>query len=1042
MIPQKRILPARRSGYRFTHWLLGACFLAGSAITGTATAAVTVLATNQGSPGNIIVDTSRVYWIDFNTAAVSSVDKLSSGGSSVLVNSPAAVADTTYVADLVQDTSFLYFLRSEASGNSIFKASKTSTSVSRIVDEQAEADSLGINNGILFFYSDQQWENTAQKWDGIPGTGFPNFDRRIGRVSTQGGSITTVLSSAVSSININPVYFDTDGTYLNWSDLNLQAIARIGFLGGSVLEPVTGISSPWALTTMSSNAGPASGYIFWTQGLSAPQYLKRVKPGGVPLTLLSGISDPLYRCFVQEGSFVYCAMANGTIVSVPLDGGTATVVVTATDAAGPRGLTSDGTYLFWTASNGSIRRIVLPVTNFKITTNVSPVGGGVAEFGGFYTSGTIANLKATPYTGYTFKNWTEGATIVSNTSTYSFTVTGNRTLTANFTSNSTTVPSAPTANAATNVTNSGFTANWSDVSGATGYRLDVSTGSSFGTFVSGYQNLDVGNTASRNVTGLSASTIYYYRVRAYNSAGTSANSNTVSVTTTSTTTVPSAPTVKAATNVTSSGFTANWSSVSGATGYRLDVSSSSSFSTFVSGYQNLDVGNAISRNVTGLSASTIYYYRVRSYNSAGTSGNSNTISVTTLALQPPVAPTASAATSVTGSGFTAHWSSVSNATGYLLDVSTSSSFASHTTWNAGNVTSRSMSGLSASTIYYYRVRAYNAAGTSGNSNVISVMTLALQPPLAPTATAVTNLASSGFTGNWSSVSGATGYRLDVSTSNSFSSYVSGYQSLNVGNVFSKSVSGLSASKAYYYRVRAYNGAGTSGNSNVISVTTSSITLAQMLSPSPGPPGSTFTSSTVTFSWTAGVSVTQYFLYLGNSLGTNDIYGASQGLNHSVTVSNNPTDGRTIYVRLWSMINGAWYYLDYTYKAFKVSAPNLTPYQPSGWSNKIVTTHTYGSTTDTSSLVATSPIYIDLAVINNGVSNITTGFQTNLYVDNLLRISFTTSSLSVNSWGSYIGWSIGLLSPGSHTIKITTDSTNQVSESNEGDNTYSKTISVN
>ena len=944
MIPQKRILPARRSGYRFTHWLLGACFLAGSAITGTATAAVTVLATNQGSPGNIIVDTSRVYWIDFNTAAVSSVDKLSSGGSSVLVNSPAAVADTTYVADLVQDTSFLYFLRSEASGNSIFKASKTSTSVSRIVDEQAEADSLGINNGTLFFYSDQQWENTAQKWDGVPGTGFPNFDRRIGRVSTQGGSITTVLSSAVSSININPVYFDTDGTYLNWSDLNLQAIARIGFLGGSVLEPVTGISSPWAVTTMSSNAGPASGYIFWTQGLAAPQYLKRVKPGGVPLTLLSGISDPLYRCFVQEGSFVYCAMANGTIVSVPLDGGTATVVVTATDAAGPRGLTSDGTYLFWTASNGSIRRIVLPVTNFKITTNVSPVGGGVAEFGGFYTSGTIANLKATPYTGYTFKNWTEGATIASNTSSYSFTVTGNRTLTANFTTNSTTVPSAPTANAATNVTNSGFTANWSGVSGAGGYRVDVST--------------------------------------------------------------------------------------------------NSSFSTFVSGYQNLDVGNAISRNVTGLSASTIYYYRVRSYNSAGTSGNSNTISVTTLALQPPVAPTASTATNVTGGGFTAHWSSVSNATGYLLDISTSSSFASHTTWNAGNVTSRSMSGLSASTIYYYRVRAYNAAGTSGNSNVISVMTLTLQPPLAPTATAVTNLASSGFTGNWSSVSGATGYRLDVSTSSSFSSYVSGYQSLNVGNVFSKSVSGLSASKAYYYRVRAYNGAGTSGNSNVISVTTSSITLAQMLSPSPGPPGSTFTSSTVTFSWTAGVSVAQYFLYLGNSLGTNDIYGASQGLNHSVTVSNIPTDGRTIYVRLWSMINGAWYYLDYTYKAFKVSAPNLTPYQPSGWSNKIVTTHTYGSTTDTSSLVATSPIYIDLAVINNGVSNITTAFQTNLYVDNLLRISFTTSSLSVNSWGSYIGWSIGLLSPGSHTIKITTDSTNQVSESNEGDNTYSKTISVN
>ena len=70
--------------------------------------------------------------------------------------------------------------------------------------------------------------------------------------------------------------------------------------------------------------------------------------------------------------------------------------------------------------------------------------------------------------------------------------------------------------------------------------------------------------------------------------------------------------------------------MSGATGYRLDVSPSSSFSTYVPGYQNLNVGNVTSRSVTGLNASTTYYYRVRAYNGAGTSGNSNTISVTTL----------------------------------------------------------------------------------------------------------------------------------------------------------------------------------------------------------------------------------------------------------------------------------------------------------------------------------------------------------------------------------------------------------------------------
>ena len=90
-------------------------------------------------------------------------------------------------------------------------------------------------------------------------------------------------------------------------------------------------------------------------------------------------------------------------------------------------------------------------------------------------------------------------------------------------------PGAPTALNATNITATSFTANWSSVTGATGYQLDVATNSSFTNYVNGYQNRDVGPVTSWTVTGLTRNTFYYYRLRAYNGNGTGPNSNVVRV---------------------------------------------------------------------------------------------------------------------------------------------------------------------------------------------------------------------------------------------------------------------------------------------------------------------------------------------------------------------------------------------------------------------------------------------------------------------------------------------------------------------------------
>ena len=184
---------------------------------------------------------------------------------------------------------------------------------------------------------------------------------------------------------------------------------------------------------------------------------------------------------------------------------------------------------------------------------------------------------------------------------------------------------APASKAACSITTTGFTTNWSASRGATGYYLDVSISCTFTSFVSGYNNKSVGSVVTSAVTGLIANTTYYYRVRAFNAVGTSVNSSIITVKT-----APAAPIAIAATTIAKTSFSAKWNAFTGATSYYLDVSTVNTFASFVPGYNNKKVGNVVTYCVTGLTASTNYYYRIRAINSGGTSGNSNTITVTSL----------------------------------------------------------------------------------------------------------------------------------------------------------------------------------------------------------------------------------------------------------------------------------------------------------------------------------------------------------------------------------------------------------------------------
>ena len=70
--------------------------------------------------------------------------------------------------------------------------------------------------------------------------------------------------------------------------------------------------------------------------------------------------------------------------------------------------------------------------SYTISVSANPTNGGTVSGGGAYHYGDNCTVHATAATGYTFLRWTENGTQVSTNANYSFTVTGNRTLVAQF----------------------------------------------------------------------------------------------------------------------------------------------------------------------------------------------------------------------------------------------------------------------------------------------------------------------------------------------------------------------------------------------------------------------------------------------------------------------------------------------------------------------------------------------------------------------------------------------------------------------------------
>lgn len=130
-----------------------------------------------------------------------------------------------------------------------------------------------------------------------------------------------------------------------------------------------------------------------------------------------------------------------------------------------------------------------------------------------------------------------------------------------------------------------------------------------------------------------------------------------------------APAAKQPTQADGTSFTARWATVSGSTGYYLDVYTKDENDAPVYVIQNqfIQGSTASTYKVTELDPAQTYYFVVRATNGTATSDNSNEVKVVKVVTQLD-APVALDATNVTENGFTANWTAVEGANGYELSL--------------------------------------------------------------------------------------------------------------------------------------------------------------------------------------------------------------------------------------------------------------------------------------------------------------------------------------------------------------------------------------
>jgi hypothetical protein len=605
---------------------------------------------------------------------------------------------------------------------------------------------------------------------------------------------------------------------------------------------------------------------------------------------------------------VLTTTANG----LPTDGSTVYATLYSLEAG--QWVGNDYTYLAFNATGG-LAVMQAPVPNstlssssvtFTWSAGTSATAywidiGGAAGGNNYYSSGNLGNVLTTNASGLP----TDGSTVyVTLYSLVSGAWQSNAyTYTAYNATGGLAVMQTPVPNSTLNGSNVTFA--WSAGTNATAYWIDIGSAAGGNNY---YSSGNLGNVLTATANGLptDGSTVY---VTLYSMVSGAWLSNAYTYIAFSSAAAGGALTTPAP-GSTLSGATVTffWTAGAGASAYWMDIGSSASSNNY---YSSGNLGNVLTTTVYTLPTNgSVVYVTLYSLVSGQWLASAYAYTAYDLVAVGAVLTTPTPGTTLSGATATFNWTAGIGATGYWVDIgSVAGGNNYYSSGNLGNVFTTTVTTLptNGSTVY---VTLYSLVGGAwlGSTYTYTAYNLAAEGVLtAPTPGS--SLTSGTATFSWTPGTGATGYWVDIGTVAGGNSI---YSSGNLGNVLTITVTTLPTNGSTVY-VTLYSLVGGVWNSNAytyIAFNSEAATPGVLTTPTPG---STFTSGTVTFLWTAGVGPTAYWMDIGTVAGGNSIYSSGNlGNVLTTTVTTLPTTASTVYVTLYSLVSGVWMGNTYTY----------------------------------------------------------------------------------------------------------------------------------